>query len=285
MHRAARIASLVAPALTILVSGASYPVEAPDLASIEQEAARASSSEERVRLVESAATIPGDSALPFLRSQLDTKFPRSAQVAAARALLLRGERNVIALMIKAWQDIQRPLRGTGRLVLEPADIPGQFVARDHYREAGELIGLLAGSGDPRAIDALAAEGPGSPVEVRIEILVAFLPPDRFMGLDKSYRGVHSLRWHPADLAAAPGGAPKEALDAAIEKLVRTDLSDCASLSGLYPQYGDKSQDSARVCDIAAFTLATRWPERYRFDLAASAAERDATIIAMRSRTP
>jgi hypothetical protein len=238
-----------------------------------------------------AATIPGDSVLPLLRAQLVPQAGSLAQNVAARALLVRGHRDVVPVMIQAWRNLQPRLR-------DPVPPPGPlqpngaggFEQDDPLFDAGDLIAFLAGCGEPRAIEALAAEGPKAAVDVRLGIVLALLPPGRGMTFGASDRMGSSSRPRLELPAAAMGDIPRQAVDAAIERLLRAALQDDSALrpqswsqfdGKAWIQYDDKVVNNPRIRDIAALVLAARWPDRYAFDLFADASARNAAITVMR----
>jgi hypothetical protein len=76
----------------------------------------------------------------------------------------------------------------------------------------------------------------------------------------------------------PGGPA----GAAIEHLLRAALDDQGQRVGLKGTYDDVSYAGPRVCDMAAFVFARRWPQQFRFTWPAGLAERDAQIAVIRN---
>jgi len=123
----------------------------------------------RGEYVKLAARLPGDTPVLFLRSELAGQGGLYARVQAARGLIARGQSDPVPAMIDAWRDLLPRLPSVG------------LNNQDPYHEAGLLIGFLATSGDVRAVDALGERMPQVPVDVRLAIVRAFLPPPKSGG--------------------------------------------------------------------------------------------------------
>ena len=76
----------------------------------------------------------------------------------------------------------------------------------------------------------------------------------------------------------------DGLAAAIEALLSSALHDTASFERMSGTWDGIRFSDPRICDLAAHVLARRWPDRYRFDLAAGAAEREAQRLRLIERS-
>jgi hypothetical protein len=208
----------------------------------------------RASLINIAAKLPGDSVATLLHAQLDSGSGPEGRIAAARGLLLRGDRSVIPSIIKAWHELDVSARRG------PA-LPNEF---------HELLGFLAESRDPRAIDALAQLDADAAIDARFDVAWEFLPDS----------GVVTHFPILPGLVSGPDAPPAEAVDAAIERLLLGFLRDKAKGRIILTSYQEKDVSKPRVCDVAAMALAARWPQRYQFDPSARLAARDAAIAAM-----
>jgi hypothetical protein len=80
----------------------------------------------------------------------------------------------------------------------------------------------------------------------------------------------------AELPAGPAGV-------AIERLLLAALDDREKRLMMTGHYDEATYEDPRVCDMAAFILSKRWPQKYRFHWARDASECDAQIASMRGR--
>ena len=222
----------------------------------------------RCEYIEAAASLPGETPLEFLKSELKQGRGLYSQVAAAKALSARGEPGAVAAMIEAWRAL--------KLQLPPpkeSDDDG-----DLYQHAGDIITFLAGSDSADAMEALAYNLKKTPVDVRLAVAEVFLP---FPTADQSYGvgGIGPAVSVDADIDKLPAGKA----GAAIERLLVSELDDTAKCVGTEGYYCEASFKDPRVCDMAALTLSRRWPKRYHFKWAANAAECDAQIAKLRDQ--
>jgi hypothetical protein len=214
----------------------------------------------RSEYVRVAGTLGGDAPVPFLQSQLLPDAGLLSQVAAADALVARGRSDWQPALLGAWRRVRPGV---------PPTFPDQ-------QGAGALIAFLARSGSAEAIDALADDA-GAPVDVRLAVVRAFLPP-RARPLTESSKGPNLGTMITSGLAALPDGPA----GAAIGRLLDRALDDRAERPGLTATFeGGLAYVDPRVCDMAAFVFATRWPAQYRFTWPTAIAARDAEIDAIR----
>lgn len=201
-----------------------------------------------------------------LIEQASTNSPES--VPAAQRLVLKYP-DVLRDAIEKWRNTR---------LLMPSRIPDAS-------DEGNLIMFLAKCGSPRAIDAL-HDVAQSPVDVRLAVVKAFLPPrtdpDRrkssYVGAGgANYAGGVSNMINP-EIALLPGGT----VGAAIDRLLGAALDDKGQRVGLTGAYDEFSYIDPGVCDIAALVISRRWPQKYHFTWAASPIERDAQITLIRS---
>ena len=133
---------------------------------------------------------------------------------------------------------------------------------------------------PRAIifvqsKRLARELSRCPVEVRFAVVRVFLPWPKSAGSSGIGPGVHV----DADITALPEGS----VGAAIEHLLVSALDDSGARTGLKGHFNEVAYEDPRICDLAAFVLSKRWPEKYQFDWPADLGGRNLQISALRRR--
>jgi len=205
-----------------------------------------------------AGLLSGDSVVPFLQSQLTPDAGLFSQVRAAEALLARRRRDWLPPLLDAWRSHQ--------------GLPGTTPELDAM---AQLIAFLGGSGIPEAIDALARNSQAG-VDVRLAVVETFLPPTA-RAKTQSSKGPSVSVISRSAMDTLPGGPA----GAAIARLLGAALDDQGQRVGLSATFDNMSYEDPRVCDMAAFVFATRWPDRYRFTWPATLAERDAQIDAIR----
>jgi hypothetical protein len=211
----------------------------------------------RGEYVEVAGLLPGDKPLAFLRAQLTPDHDFYSQVYAARALFQRGQPEAVPAIIDAWRRIQPRLPYNGD---------------ETFSQAGYIISFLARSGDARAIDALAGEAKKAPVPVRYAVVEVFR--------NGSFNGGGigpqvSLYDHVDELPGGEAGA-------AIERLLATALEDKERFFGPGGNLDKVSFADPRICDMAAYVMARRWPGKYSFQWSANAAECDTQIVKLQN---
>jgi hypothetical protein len=215
---------------------------------------------EYVRIV---GMLPGEVPVPFLLSQLGSDAGLLSQLSAAEALLARGRFDWLPALLESWQNALK--------------LPGSTPELD---AEAQLISFLARSGNAEAIDAL-GQNARAPVDVRVAVIEAFLPPDA-QPKTRASKGPSVSAMSRANLPTLPDGPA----GAAIDRLLGAALDDREQRIGLSATYDDMSYEDPRVCDMAAFVFATRWPQKYRFTWPKTIAARDAEIeVIRRSRQP
>ncbi|HUB66701.1 MAG TPA: hypothetical protein VL981_04375 [Candidatus Methylacidiphilales bacterium] len=209
--------------------------------------------------------LPGAAPVAFLKSKLASENGSSMQLAAADALLTRGDSTVVPVMIGAWRQVQPLLIG---------HMPDKGVDDSVDDKAGELIGFLATSGNADAINALGQGLQKMPANVRLAAVQVFLPA----GFGHYYTDGPSVVTY--DGVGQLNKGPAEKVDAAIERLLVSELDDSGRLISIDEEIKGKDP---RICDLAAFVLAKRWPDKYKFDWTANAAACDAQIAVIGDR--
>lgn len=207
----------------------------------------------RTRLLEIANQIRDPAVIPLFLQEMEAAPFLPARVAAATALLMRTNEMAIRAMIREWQALPPP-------------------SADDWDGVESLIGFLASCDSPAAIRALAAGLPERPVDVRLAVVSAFKDNDRFMSAISSGSGMGLIDpdFEGKPLSAATLAEAEALLAAALDD---PDLRSGASISW---GSGDKrvSFNDPRICDMAGYILATRWPGTYEFNPATSEKTRD-----------
>ena len=242
------------PAARTLI--AKYPDAAVE--AVRQAVAATADAALRSEYVRLAGITPGDAVVPFLQRQLLPDAGLHSQVQAAVALFARGRSDWLAPLLDAWREHQQLGTTTSELDAQ-----------------AQLITFLAGSGDADAVDALGRDE-DAPVDVRLAVVEAFLPPAA-QPKNRSGKGPS------VSVMSRPGAAtlPEGPAGAAIDRLLGAALDDRGQRIGLSAKLDDVSYEDPRVCDMAAFVFATRWPNKFQFTWPATLAERDAQIEVIR----
>lgn len=212
---------------------------------------------ERSEYVDALAALPGDAVASFLKTQLDPGAGLYTQVAAAKALRARGLPDGIPAMIAAWSALQ------ARLATNQNDV---------FLQTDEIIAFLAHSESTAAIEALQKTMPNAPVYLRLSIVQVFQP----IGNGGKFANGASVQ---ADSGYRPDKFPAATLPF-IERLLRSALKDTGKLANRDASFNGAHDKDPRVCDMAAQVLSARWPEKYRFQRTASAADCDGQIAKM-----
>ncbi|WP_131989197.1 HEAT repeat domain-containing protein [Chthoniobacter flavus] len=207
----------------------------------------------RGEYVEVAGLLPADTPVAFLRAQLTPDHDVYSQVSAAKALFKRGQPEAVPAIIDAWRRIQPRLPSNDDTTLS---------------QAGYIISFLARSGDARAIDALADEAKKAPLPVRYAAVEVFRN-GTFNGGGSGPQV--SLYDHVEKLPAGEA-------EAAVERLLATALEDKERFFGPAGNLEKVSFADPRICDMAAYVMSHRWPEKYAFQWSASGAECDTQIV-------
>ena len=208
----------------------------------------------------------GDEVTSFLRGKLgrDTEF--ASRSAAATILFRRGDPLAVPASIAAWQELQA-LQFSPASIASPGE-PSVFSDRGARFAIGGFITILAQSGDPKAIDALARNLRQAPLDVRMSAVGVFLGPE-------TGQINVMLNGGPATLPGGEAGL-------SIERLLVSALDDTEQKTGMKGTAGDVSYAEPRVCDMAALVFATRWPAMYSFRWSMDLRERDTQIAAIRA---
>lgn len=212
------------------------------------------------QLLEIAARLPGEAPVELMQSMLagDNRF--FARVHASEWLMMHGHPEVIPPMIEAWEKLRPRL-----------DDPHT------YDEAGPLIGLLGSSSNARAIEALGKDLSSLPVDVKIAIVQVLLPSDVYGSRSSEGRSIGPMRPALDGIKLAGDAIP------AVEQLLVSLLGDRERRFSLRGFYGDVSYEDPRICDLAAFALSKRWPEKYPFRWIADVKACDSQIAVMQNQ--
>jgi hypothetical protein len=216
----------------------------------------------RAAYISLADALPGDLPIAFLMSQMAPDVSLLSQVSAAESLLTRGRLDWVPPLIDVWRRVQQ--RDPQASSFHDVDATTQ------------LIALFVRSSDVAAIDAL-ADAADAPIDVRLAIVYTLLPPDNRSGVHGQANGA-SLAIQARNIATLPG----DAAGRAVERLLVHALDDTAARVGLSITYDGTSYADPRICDMAAFVMATRWPDRYHFTWLTNVRERNAQIAAIRA---
>lgn len=213
----------------------------------------------RERLIELAAEIKGDAPVPFLLQQMKQGSARPIRVAAARGLLKRKRPEALKAMIDEWKKFSSSHKN-GNDGDDGSGVEG-------------LIGLLAASGSPEAVHALAEGLREHSVDVKLAVVSAFGPAGTMSVFATGCNGL---------LAPVEAKAHDETLVAAIEDLLIGSLDDKERRMGMSATWGDKSFSDPQIGDVAGHVLWTRWPKKYTFDIGAPAAMRDRQRVELKN---
>jgi hypothetical protein len=145
---------------------------------------------------------------------------------------------------------------------------------DAFGQAGWLIGFLADCGQVQAIDALRGEAANAPVDVQIAVVMVFLRGVN-QGMSASGASVGAYSEEPE----LPGGEAGLAID----RLLAAALDQTGQRFNMKGNFDATVYEDPRVCDLAAFALARRWPQKYQFQWSGTVTERDAQIAVIRAR--
>jgi hypothetical protein len=217
----------------------------------------------RAKLVTAAGKIKGDAATAFLLSESKDSPSRYTRLAAAQALHSRGQPEGVAAMIAEWKSGRptAPLRaGTAPDDDDPfGDGTLAAVAR-----------FLVDSGKIEAIRALGSGLDKRPSELRMAVLSAF---GRFGDMAFVFNG-GNLWFSPEFSQYYKPTVESEKLRSAIEELLIAELDDTEQQIGLFGGFYGKSYHVPRLCDFAGVVLAGGAPDKYKFDVSPSQAQRD-----------
>ena len=241
-----------------------YPEAA--LQAITEGTKNAKNSWTRSALLQVASQIPGDESVNLILVEMNHGDALVGRVAAARLLLARKHDQAVSSMIAEWKKLVDASPAARKQWSDPAN----YEQRDGIEE---LILFLASSGQATSIQTLGANLADFPVDYRLSIVTAFGSYEGSFGASSSGIGLGM------NLPDDPVAFSKEA-EAAAEKLLISSLTDTAERWELSGDWGGKSFNDPRVCDIAAHVLSMRQRDKYRFDLDGNLRQRDKQRITM-----
>jgi len=219
----------------------------------------------RAELVDLVCRLRGETSTQFLLEEMEKSPYGQSRVAAARGLLQRGRSDAVPAMIRLWETISTKPAARAKA---SRDHPGELPS---YEGTDEVMGFLAGCGDPAGIDALATHMSRHGVDRRVAIVSAFWGGSS--GVISSGGG-GGLQPGRSDVSK------KEEVEGAIERLLVAALDDTEQREGMSGSWGDKSFQDPRVCDLAGHVLAQRFAKKYQFDLSATLMNRDRQRLLM-----
>ncbi len=184
----------------------------------------------RCNMIIALGRLKGQGGTVVLKEQLEQGADLETRHAAAVLLWQRGDKDAVHRMILDWQRL-------------PADDQDKT-------ETDGLIHFLAGCGKVRAINALAANLSRRRVARRASTVLVLN---------------ESPYWSWGQNAKLPPLADNKArLDQAEQRLLVRELLDTAEYEGFSMGSGNMSFSSPRVCELAGFVLAQKWPNHYKF---------------------
>ncbi len=217
----------------------------------------ATSSWIRSNLIRTLASLPSDRVPDALRYQLSHCKSPEGRIAAAAALIDRGDSKGVADMIAEWKK-RSPLARK-----KPKENGGAIFDRDEILET--LIEFLGGCGHLDATNALAERFADLPPALKFKVIDAVLNPDsgRFLFTEKKI------------------AMPPE-VQSLGEKIAITALEDRTLRVGTSGSFSAISYRNPRVCDYAAIQLTVHSPKRYSFKWSPAKSDRDAQILQMQN---
>ena len=230
----------------------------PDIAlpSIIKCAKKTDSQYVRSRMVEFAGKF-NDQARDFIINELKTSDGIFIKFAAGETLLKTDQRQlVIDYFIENWQALLK------KNWITPAPI-GVMVM-----EPEQMIEFVAGLNDPIAINSLRDSFPEMKVRVRMAMTTVFYPKHR--------GGIYS----GGGIASLPDIEFSEDSEKVIQELLVQALNDEQRNFNVSGIWGTTEYHSPRICDLAGYVLAARYPDQYEFDFGASRIIREQQRIAI-----
>jgi hypothetical protein len=182
----------------------------------------------RASLVEQIGKLGELSGLEFLRNELTQGPMLESRVSAAFALRARGDATAVPATIKEWER-------------KPEE------TNDNDYVWDQVVEFLAGCDSVQAIATLAADIARGNPRTKFEVVVALGETDRWS-------------WRHKPETASP--KTLEAIEQALVALLE-DTTECFNTSF---SRDDKGLSDPRICDLAAWFLSDRWPNRYSFDV-------------------
>lgn len=190
----------------------------------------------RAGLVDQIGKMGNPSGLDFLRDELVHSPLLESRVAAAFALRTLEHETAVAAMINEWR--QKP-ENTGE---------NEYVWN-------QVTEFLSGCDSIEAITALTADiGQRSP-RAKYEVVLALGDTNR---------------WSRRHESEPPSPKTLQAMEQALTGLL-VDTTECFNTSF---SRNDKGLSDPRICDLAAWFLSDRWPDRYSFDVEGSLENRN-----------
>jgi hypothetical protein len=232
-------------ALTALVKGARVPRDYPPI---------------REELVALICRVRGDEPLGFLLEEIKKGPCVVSRVAAAQGLNARNRREGVTTMIGEWN--------AGLPVM---DSNNMWANKSSYMLA-RIARFLASSGSVEAIEALSNGLRKRPVGLRVEVISAFLGSESWVTFASGKEGGRER-----DNNAAKRAKVREAVERLL--VAALDDSDQENRSGIWM---GKPISNPRVCDYAGHVLYEIDSGKYPFDLAAPLAERNRSLLELKS---
>lgn len=210
----------------------------------------------RGHLVSVLAELESPSAIAAMLRLLEPLRGSDEGVTVASSLWHQGRREGLDTLIRWWNE-------AGTAPIDRSLFGRRFDGRI-------LIATLVRTEHPDAISALVAAIAERSASDRIEIVRAFEPRPKREGKEPD------------------GVAMKSDVEARIESLLAERLADGERAHGLQMGFGSDTGsagfgDQPVVGEMAAWTLAERYPERWKFDPRASAKDRAAARVALANR--
>jgi hypothetical protein len=212
----------------------------------------------RSGLVELVGQVKGEGSIPFLLAELKGgPFPRG-RLAAAEALHRHERPEAVAAMIAEWEGKRPP------------------PPKGYDKEYGlaQVANFLADSGKAVGIDVLARGLNKRSGYLRlVVVLVSAFKDGHHIFLEKDKDGA---------LQPAPRGHITKEVRAAVERLLLPALDDTEEQADMEGKWNGKRFRDPRICDLAAYALNQLDPKQYPFDLGAPLAERNRSILTLKS---
>lgn len=206
----------------------------------------------RAYLVNLCGSLTGDEPLPFLLEEMKQGPHLMCRLPAAKAVHQRGRPEAVAAMIAEWN--------------RPQTKPDADDER-----SDELASFLARCGKIEAIAALAKDFVEQPLDLRIDVLVAF----------SRHGDSPPILRNPYEPILPDKSKDKE-LRTPILRLLLTALEDEDELVGFSNHWGDTEYHNPRVCDLAGFVLHGMDAKRYPCDLSAPLEQRERDRFAVQN---
>jgi hypothetical protein len=192
----------------------------------------------RCRLIEELGKIESDEVVTFLNREMIKGPMIRSRVAAATALRAHDENAAVAAMIGEWRNLAL-----------------SNIGQDEDDTGDGVIEFLAGCDSVDAISALGDKLIQRPVNVRFRVIEAW-----------------------GERNVLPTGKDHDVSSPATAEAVQNSLAvalqDTEKRTGMSGSRNGKSYSDPRICDMAAWYLAERWPDRYSFDISASFKNRE-----------